>query len=276
MFHSRRTVAAANAALDERWTSDRRAVFGRQLSSLVVRIAFATIICAMFYSVIATAEDLSAREWQSLSSIRMTAEQFVRDAAAAAGASPAQVFVVADGLDARLRLARCGTALRAFSLNNASLGARNTIGVRCSEGNGPDWTVYVPTAVSIEKQVYVLRRTLPRDAHITLDDVELQTQRLPGLGIGYFSEMSALKEQHLRRGLVAGALVVADALTRDLAIKRGQEVSLVFGSQAFAVRASGIAMADGGIADRIRVQNRSSLKVVEGTIESGNLVRVGM
>jgi len=31
-----------------------------------------------------------------------------------------------------------------------------------------------------------------------------------------------------------------------------------------------------GAADRIRVQNRTSLKVVEGTIESGNLVRVGL
>ena len=28
--------------------------------------------------------------------------------------------------------------------------------------------------------------------------------------------------------------------------------------------------------DRIRVQNQTSLKVVEGVIESGNLVRVGM
>jgi flagella basal body P-ring formation protein FlgA len=65
-------------------------------------------------------------------------------------------------------------------------------------------------------------------------------------------------------------------MARDLVVKRGQQVMLVFDSHGIVIQAPGLALADGGTADRIRVQNQTSLKVVEGIIESGNLVRVGM
>jgi flagella basal body P-ring formation protein FlgA len=130
--------------------------------------------------------------------------------------------------------------------------------------------------VEVEKPVLVLRRSLPREAHIAQEDVELQVRRVPGLGAGFPSDVAALRDQHLKRGVSAGTLLSSDVLTRDLLVKRGQEVFLVLDVGGVAVRAPGLALADGGYADRVRVQNRTSLKVVEGVVESGNLVRVGM
>jgi len=42
------------------------------------------------------------------------------------------------------------------------------------------------------------------------------------------------------------------------------------------IRAQGHALTDGGVSDRVRVQNLSSLKVVEGVVESDSVVRVGL
>jgi flagella basal body P-ring formation protein FlgA len=42
------------------------------------------------------------------------------------------------------------------------------------------------------------------------------------------------------------------------------------------IRAQGQALTEGGAADRVRVQNVNSLKVVEGVVESDGVVRVGL
>jgi flagella basal body P-ring formation protein FlgA len=115
-----------------------------------------------------------------------------------------------------------------------------------------------------------------REAHIASSDLEKQRRRVPGFGAAYITNVELLRDQHLKRSIPAGAVLASDMFTRDLVVKRGQRVLLVFDNGTLTIQAQGLAMADGGTSDRIRVQNLSSLKVVEGTIESGNLVRVGM
>jgi flagella basal body P-ring formation protein FlgA len=136
--------------------------------------------------------------------------------------------------------------------------------------------VYVPVSIESEIDVLVLRNTMPRDAHVSTSDLDTQRRRVPGLSAAYISSEATLRDQHLKRGTPAGTTLTTDLLTRDLVVKRGQQVVLVFSAGGLAVQAPGLALADGGTADRIRVQNQTSLKVVEGVIESGNLVRVGM
>jgi flagella basal body P-ring formation protein FlgA len=58
-------------------------------------------------------------------------------------------------------------------------------------------------------------------------------------------------------------------------IRRGQRVTLIARTGGFEVRALGEAVADAGPTGRIRVQNLSSLKVIEGQAESADTVRVG-
>jgi flagella basal body P-ring formation protein FlgA len=62
--------------------------------------------------------------------------------------------------------------------------------------------------------------------------------------------------------------------TPDLIVRRGQEVTLLSSDGAVEVRANGRAMIDGAAGSRIQVQNLSSLRVVEGVVESADLVRV--
>jgi flagella basal body P-ring formation protein FlgA len=257
----------------------RRAV--RDVALSIVRIAFIALLCTLAYSIGASAAETQARAFQSLPAIRLTAEQFVRDSAPAfvsansKDASP-QIIVNASDPDPRLQLSDCGTDLRAFTLNGAAISGRNTIGVRCADETLGAWTIYLSVNVEVERPVLVLRRPLPRDAHVSSDDVETQFRRVPGLGGSYPSDVVVLRDQHLKRATPAGSVLNGDLFARDLLVKRGQEVFLVFDVSGVAVRAPGLALADGGLSDRVRVQNRTSLKVVEGTIESGNLVRVGL
>ena len=261
---------------------DRRYSFGA-VSVVAVRAVFAALILTLFYSAISTAAadvvadgvaQIENRGQQSLASIRAAAEQFVRDGSKSLADETAKLFVTATELDARLQLDACQGALNAFTLNGAAIGARVTVGVRCEQNS--TWTVYVPVIVESEIDVLVLRNSMQRETHVAATDLETQHRRVPGFGDAYINNIATLRDQHLKRPIQAGTVLMADMMARDLVVKRGQQVSLIYDAHGIVIQAPGLALADGGTADRIRVQNQTSLKVVEGVIESGNLVRVGM
>lgn len=207
---------------------------------------------------------------QPLNSIQAAAEAFVRSRLPD---SKAKHYVTASQLDARLRLAACDSPLEAFS-NSNDIGARTTVGVRCLSPS--PWTIYVPVSVEVEVPVLVLRRALSRRAPVTLADVEPQVRRLPGSASKFISDVTSLQGHHLKRSLPAGAALTVDALAPNILVRRGQQVTLIAQAGGVEIRAKGQALTEGGAHERVRVQNMTSQKIVEGVVESGDVVRVGL
>jgi flagella basal body P-ring formation protein FlgA len=83
-----------------------------------------------------------------------------------------------------------------------------------------------------------------------------------------------LSARTLNRPLAAGAALFADAMVDDVLIHRGQQVNLVAAVGGLEVRATGLALADARAADRIKVQNSTSLRVVEGVVETADVIRI--
>jgi flagellar basal body P-ring formation protein FlgA len=214
--------------------------------------------------------DAACANMQSLDSIRAAAEQFI---STKLPGGQARHYVTAARLDARLRLDECGAPLETFSTTPGVLGARTTVGVRCAAT--VQWTLYVPVSVEVEIPVLVLRRALARRARVEPIDVEIQLRRLPGTASNFISDIGNLRGQRLKRSLPAGSALTVDALAPEVLVHRGQQVTLIAASGPIEIRAQGHALAEGGASDRIRVQNLSSLKVVEGVIENATTVRVG-
>jgi len=98
---------------------------------------------------------------------------------------------------------------------------------------------------------------------------------VPGFAQSYVTDLTEYRERHLKRPLPPGTVLVTDVFAADVLIRRGQQVTLVSSVGGIEVRANGAAISEGGVRDRVRVQNLSSLKVVEGVVESASLVRVG-
>ncbi len=207
---------------------------------------------------------------QSIDDVRAAAEEFVRSRLPA---SPAKQFVTAAKLDPRLRVGQCDQPLQTFEQSSTNLGERVTVGVRCAAAN--PWTLYVPVSVEVEIPVLVLRRSLARRARVAMIDVEPQTRRVPGTAATFLQDTASLQGHRLKRSLPAGTALTVDMLVPDLVVRRGQQVTLIAASGPVEIRAQGHALTEGGVADRVRVQNTSSLKVVEGVVDSDGTVRVG-
>jgi flagella basal body P-ring formation protein FlgA len=222
------------------------------------------LICALFA---ATAFATT----QSLDDVQSTAEAFVRSRLPA---SPAKQFVTAAKLDPRLRLDACDQPLQTFEQSATTLGERVTVGVRCAAAN--TWTLYVPVTVEVEIPVLVLRRALARRARVAIIDVEPETRRVPGTAATFLVDTASLQGHRLKRSLPAGTALTVDMLVPDVLVRRGQQVTLIAAIGPVEIRAQGHALTEGGVDDRVRVQNMSSLKVVEGVVESDSVVRVGI
>ncbi len=62
-------------------------------------------------------------------------------------------------------------------------------------------------------------------------------------------------------------------MAADSLMKRGQQVTLLAAAGAMEVRARGVAMNDAPAAGRIKAQNLSSGRIVEGFVESADVIR---
>jgi flagellar basal body P-ring formation protein FlgA len=207
---------------------------------------------------------------ESLDTIRSTAQAYVKSLIPP---SAGESIVTVGQLDGRLRLAHCPSKQLSASMPaGMALQARSTVGVTCS--GSIHWTVYVPVTVESKINVLVLTRAVNRDARLTPADVTVETRRTAGPGNAYLTTPAELSGRTVRRPLAAGTTLSVDMFTPDLIVRRGQEVTLLSSGGVVEVRANGRAMVDGAAGARIQVQNLSSMRVVEGVVESADLVRV--
>jgi flagella basal body P-ring formation protein FlgA len=238
---------------------------GMQLAPLLAMNTTPLVFCAL--ALASLARIAGAAAMVDPATINAAAESAVR---AQAGASANLLTLEPAALDPRLRVAPCDRALTGFLTNSSSLSYQTTVGVRC-EGS-VRWTIYTSVRVETQAPVLVARRSLARNAEITAADFKLETRRVPGILSAYVTDLAALAGQRLSRPLAADEPLSFEALAPANLIHRGQAVVLLAHSGSLEVRMNGIALADGRASERIRVQNVSSQRVVEGIVRSESVV----
>jgi flagella basal body P-ring formation protein FlgA len=238
------------------------------IASKTRRSLSALALCSLYIGgVVAHAQIASNIE--PLENIRAAAQDFIKSQIPGDAKTS---IVTAAMLDPRLRLAKCSAPLIASLSPGARLQAKTPVGVSCRAG--ATWTVYVPVSVESEIGVLVLKESAARGAHVNVDSVTVQKRRVSGFADAYLTNTASLAGRTLKRSLPAGSALTADVLVADFIVKRGDQVTLLASTGGFEVRAYGRALSDGQDGGRIKAQNLSSLKVVEGVVDSAGVIRV--
>ncbi len=211
----------------------------------------------------------AAGQWQTIQSISAAAEAHVRSSLAASGL---QVESRVRSLDPRLKLARCDQPLQAFTPRAAELKQNVVVGVRC-RGSTP-WKVYVPVKLTAYREVLVARRPLNRGATLSSRDVRREKRDITIARGAYLTDLAQLEGKVLRRSVPEGRMMTMELLDEEELIKRGQQVTLMVAHNGFTVRMAGTALTDGAVNQRIRVENTSSKRTVEGIVRSRQVVEV--
>jgi flagella basal body P-ring formation protein FlgA len=216
----------------------------------------------------ASAQPVAPAGTQSLEAVRRAAESALR----AQLASATGIELEAGTLDPRMRLPACATKLDSRAPMPRGSQSRAIVRVACTDG--APWALNVPVDIRRRANVLVLRRAATRGEELKAADVLVESRLLPGLASPYVGDVAELAGRLTRRPLPAGTAVTAEALAAALLIQRGQKVTLAASTGGIEVRAPGVALADAGPNQRVRVQNLNSSKVVEGVADSEGVVRV--
>ena len=191
----------------------------------------------------------AAADWQPVASIRTAALSTLP-------AGSEGEAVVADAL----RLPRCAAALQVQPTANT------TVEVSCPDAGG--WRLFVPVKVRHNQTVLVLTRGIATGETLAAADIGTAQRDAARIAGAVLSDPAMAVGRIARRPLQAGSLLSANDLVAQRLIKRGDNVALVSRRGSVEVRIAGRAMGDAGENDRVSVENLSSRRIVQGTVDA--------
>lgn len=184
----------------------------------------------------------------------------------------ADLEVLPDRLDPRLRLSPCEGSLEAFwSPGSAELG-QTTVGVRC-DGTKP-WKLFLPTRVKLLQPVVVASRPLARGQRLGKDDLALEKRDLGTLRGKTIQNPTQVLGYLMRRGVPAGRALHTALLEAPVLVERGRRVRMAVQAQSIDITMTGVALEDGALGETVRVRNPASSRVVEGVVVGPAQVRL--
>ncbi|WP_434031231.1 flagellar basal body P-ring formation chaperone FlgA [[Pseudomonas] boreopolis] len=167
-------------------------------------------------------------------------------------------------LDAGLRMPACAAPLQAQPTGS------NTVEVACPGG----WRLFVPVKVRRNQDVLVLNRGIAAGETIGLADIGIEKRDAARIAGAVLADPAEAVGKVARRVLQAGTLLSAGDLVSPRLVRRGDTVELVSRRSGLEVRMRGRALSDAGQDERVSVENASSRRIVQGTVDASGAVVV--
>lgn len=169
-------------------------------------------------------------------------------------------------LDAGLRMPACPVPLQAQPTGS------NTVEVACPQPAG--WRLFVPVKVRRNQDVLVLNRGIAAGETLGLADITIEKRDAARIAGAALANPADAVGKTARRVLPAGTLLSATDLVSPRLVRRGDTVELVSRRSGLEVRMTGRALSDAGQDERVSVENASSRRIVQGTVDASGAVVV--
>ncbi len=171
-----------------------------------------------------------------------------------------------------LDLPRCATPLAPAVSGGTHMKDRVVVEIRCAAPTS--WHVFVPVRVVGFSTAVVAAHSIVMGTVLGPADVRVEEHEMAELPAGFIDAPSVVVGLSAARPIAAGAVITNQELNAPKAIVRGQSVTLVADVGGMSVRMAGRALGDGYVNQRVRVQNLSSGKVVEGIARGQDTVEI--
>ena len=175
-------------------------------------------------------------------------------------------------IEPHLELPRCREPVRAALVTAHHMQDRATIELRCQNAN--PWHLYVQVRVIGTSSAVVAAHAIVAGSVLKATDLRVEQHDISELPPGFLDDPAIAVGMTAGRPISGGAFLTNQQLVAVKAVQRGQSVTLVADLGGMSVRMAGKALSDGLINQRVRVQNSSSGKIVEGIARSEQVVEI--
>jgi flagellar basal body P-ring formation protein FlgA len=170
------------------------------------------------------------------------------------------------------QLPRCTAPVKSTIGPARHMKDRVTVELQCASPS--PWHLYVPVRVIGTTPVAIAAHAIVVGSVLTLSDLRVEQHDMSELPPGYFDDPAIVVGLTAARPISGGAIITNQQLVASKAVQRGQAVTLVADAGGMSVRMAGRALSDGLVNQRVRVQNLSSGKIVEGIARSEQVVEI--
>ncbi|MDX3774328.1 flagellar basal body P-ring formation chaperone FlgA [Chromatiaceae bacterium AAb-1] len=134
------------------------------------------------------------------------------------------------------------------------------------------WQSRATARISVWLDLVIAQRTLEREEVLAEDMLAIKTLEVSQINHGLEFQTAPLIGMKVRRRIAAGQPVARHLLQNAYLVTNGNHVTIRVQQQDFQATARGVALADGQLGERIKVQNLTSGKIIEGTVVGENLI----
>jgi flagella basal body P-ring formation protein FlgA len=180
--------------------------------------------------------------------------------------------LIAGPIEAHMRLQRCSRPVTPVVSPGAHMRDRVLVELRCP--GTPPWHIYVPVRMVGTSPVAIAAHAIVAGSILTDRDVRIEQRDIPELPQGYLDDPTVAFGLTVARPISSGAVITNQYLVSAKAVQRGQTVTLVADSGPMSIRMEGKALGDALINQRVKVENLSSGKIVEGVARSEQTVEI--
>ena len=186
-------------------------------------------------------------------------------------------------VDPRLRLNKCNASLEV----RYPFSTETTVEVRCPEEAG--WKLFltispkpiisehseesVNSNIETSKGI-IAKRRLQRDIKIFESDVEYKAFPKNRLKMGHFSNFDDVIGMVPNQIIPKGALISSNMLRPPILVRKGDAVIIVFERNGLSVINEGIALENGGLREKIKIQLPDTKKILSGTVQSAGVLKI--
>ncbi len=182
-----------------------------------------------------------------------------------------QRFVIGP-IEPHLELERCRQPVKAALASAHHMQDRATIELRCQ--NAKPWHLYVQVRIIGTSTAVVAAHAIVAGSVLKATDLRVEQHDTSDLPPGFLDDPGIAVGLTASRPISGGAFLTNQQLVTPKAVQRGQSVTLIADLGGMSVRMAGKALSDGLINQRVRVENVSSGKIVEGIARSEQVVEI--
>jgi flagella basal body P-ring formation protein FlgA len=233
---------------------------------LGVSLTAAAILAAPLTGAAAAAEDSNLQSVSELESLARTEAE-----RAFAPLTEHQRFAIGP-IEPNLQLERCRLPVKASLVSQHHMQDRATVELRCADAK--TWHLYVQIRVIGTSSVAVAAHAIVQGTVLTAKDMRIEQHDISELPMGFLDDPAIAVGLTASRPISGGAFLTNQQLMAAKAVQRGQTVTLIADLGGMSVRMSGKALSDGLVNQRVRVENLSSGKIVEGIARSEQIVEI--
>ena len=192
-------------------------------------------------------------------------------------------------IDPRLRLEPCTGNL---SVRYPFL-TETTVEVKCTADKG--WKIFLTISKPLTEQIdspepkqkqemtrpsiemvngVVTKRTLQRGIPIRASDIELKPFSSNRLKSGHVKSLSYPIGMEPSQTIPKGALISINMLRPPVLVRKGDAVSIIFERNGISVTNEGVALENGGLREKIKIQLPDTKKILTATVQSAGVVKI--